>query len=106
MDEALKRFASKHLRNLHDISFRPTCFGASPRTPRWVPVHQVESKTERFAMAYRLLFAYVLVRPASEQNFSLTNRSLMTSHRFTPEQLAPAPRSSTTSGMYDSDVSL
>jgi hypothetical protein len=40
---------------LHGISFRPTCFGASTRTPGWVPVQHVEMKTERFAMAYRLI---------------------------------------------------
>jgi hypothetical protein len=36
-----------------------------------VPIQEVELKTERFAMAYRLVFAYALVRPASEQNCSL-----------------------------------
>jgi len=55
---------------LHGVSFRPTCFGAKPRTPGWVPVQQVELKTERVAMAYRLLPAYAFVRPESEQNSS------------------------------------
>jgi len=40
------------------------------RTPGWVPVQQVEMQTERFAIAYRLLFAYPFVRPESEQNSS------------------------------------
>jgi hypothetical protein len=35
-----------------------------------VPVQRVELKTERVAMAYRLLFAYAFVRPKSEQNSS------------------------------------
>jgi len=35
-----------------------------------VPVQQVEMKTERVAIAYRLLFAYPFVRPESEQNSS------------------------------------
>jgi hypothetical protein len=30
---------------------------------------QLELKTERFGMAYRLLFAYAFVRAESEQNF-------------------------------------
>jgi hypothetical protein len=34
------------------------------------PVQQVEMKTERVAIAYRLLFAYPFVRPESEQNSS------------------------------------
>ena len=54
---------------MHGISFRPTCFGARPRTPGWVPV-QIELKTERLGMTYRLLFAYAFVRPESEQNSS------------------------------------
>jgi hypothetical protein len=45
---------------LHGISFRSTCFGARPRTPGRVPVQQVELKTERVAMAYRLSLAYTL----------------------------------------------
>jgi hypothetical protein len=36
-----------------------------------VPVQEVELKTERFAMAYRLLVCYAFVHPASEQNCSL-----------------------------------
>jgi hypothetical protein len=31
------------------------------RTPGWVPVQQVELKTERVAIAYRLLFTYASV---------------------------------------------
>jgi hypothetical protein len=52
------------------FSFRPTCFGARPRTPGRVPVHQVELKTERVAIAYRLLPACTFVRLESEQNSS------------------------------------
>src|SRR6266511_671400 len=51
-------------------SFRPTCFGARPRTPGQVPVQQIELKTERVAIAYRLLFAYAFIRSESERNSS------------------------------------
>jgi hypothetical protein len=54
---------------LHGISFRPTCFGARPRTPGWVPV-QRELKTERFGITFRCLLACAFVRPESEQNSS------------------------------------
>jgi len=53
---------------LHGVSFRPTCFGARPRTPGQVPVQlKVELKAERVAMAFRLLSAYAFARPESEQ---------------------------------------
>ena len=51
------------------FAFRPTCFGARSRTPGWVPI-QLELKTERLGMAYRLLFGYAFVRAESEQNSS------------------------------------
>jgi hypothetical protein len=35
-----------------------------------VPVQQIELKTERVAIAYRLLLAYAFIRPESEQNSS------------------------------------
>ena len=41
-----------------------------PRRPEEVPVSERELKTERVAIAYRLLFAYAFVRPESEQNSS------------------------------------
>jgi hypothetical protein len=44
----------RYRQRLHGISLRPTCFGAKPWTPAWVPV-QLELTTERFGMAYRLL---------------------------------------------------
>jgi len=40
----------------------------------WVPV-QLELKTERFGMAYRLLFGYAFVRRESDQNSSRPNAS-------------------------------
>src|SRR6266436_2005074 len=69
---------------LHSISFRPTCFGARPRTPGWVPVQQVELGIERFAMALRLLFAYPFIRPESEQNCSLLTRVYMPNRTSVP----------------------
>ena len=53
LQQTLQRFSLKDRRYLHRISFRPTCFEARPRTPGRVPV-QLELKTERFGMAYRL----------------------------------------------------
>jgi hypothetical protein len=41
-----------------------------PRRPEEVPVSERELKTERVAIAYRLIFAYAFVRPESEQNSS------------------------------------
>src|SRR6266436_7217143 len=55
LQQTLQRFSLQNCRYLHGISFRPTCFGARTRTPGWVPVQHVEMKTERFAMAYRLV---------------------------------------------------
>jgi hypothetical protein len=45
-------------------------FRSRPWTLARVPVQQIELKTERVAMAYRLLSAYAFVRPESEQNSS------------------------------------
>jgi len=42
-------------------------FGARPRTLGWVPIQQVELKSERFAMAYRLLLVYALILPGSSK---------------------------------------
>ena len=42
-------------------------FGARPRTPGWVPIQHVELKSERLAMAYRLLLAYAFVLPGSSK---------------------------------------
>jgi hypothetical protein len=42
-------------------------FGARPRTLGWVPIQQVELKSERFAMAYRLLFVYAFILPGSSK---------------------------------------
>jgi hypothetical protein len=46
--------------------FAPDVFRSEATDTRMVPV-QIELKTERFGMAYRLLFAYAFVRPESEQ---------------------------------------
>jgi len=42
-------------------------FGARPRTPGWVPIQHVDLKSERFAMACRLLLAYAFVLPGSSK---------------------------------------
>jgi hypothetical protein len=44
--------------------------GAEHRIPGWVPVLQVELKTERFVMAFRLLLGCTFIRAESEQNSS------------------------------------
>jgi len=44
LQQTLQRFSLQHWRYLHGISFRPTCFGAKPRTPWWVPVQQVDNE--------------------------------------------------------------
>ena len=48
----------------------PTRLGAWPRSSARVPVQQVELKTVRVAMAYRLLLAYAFRVWQSEQNSS------------------------------------
>ena len=45
----------------------PGMFGARLRTPGWVPIQQVELKSERLAVAYRLLLAYAFVLPGSSK---------------------------------------
>jgi hypothetical protein len=51
-------------------------FGPTQQTPGRVPVERVELMTERFAMAYRLWFAYASVRRKSEQNSSHLTRQM------------------------------
>ena len=70
LQQTLPRFFLQNCRYSHGISFRPTCFGARTRTPGWVPVQHVEMKTERFAMAYRLILGLRLCPPEFEQNCS------------------------------------
>jgi hypothetical protein len=45
-------------------------FRSEARTPGWVPVQQVELKTERVAIAFRALLTCAFVGSESEQNSS------------------------------------
>jgi hypothetical protein len=58
---------------MHDIFLSPDMLRSEPTDTQMGSGSEVELRTERFAMAYRLLlFAYAFVRLASEQNCSLS----------------------------------
>ena len=66
---------ARYNRRLHSFFFRPTCFGAMPRTPGWVPVQfEIEGRTLWDGVSIIIAFAPLSVRNLSNlaqiENFS------------------------------------